>query len=174
MRYLSINWSDFTQIPQTPMENDLIILKLEYLGNHLLDHTHVLNWSLYYDQTIFCQSFTHEGNLQWKMTSKYNIINHLSHPLLDCSQILNLSLYDQTIFCKSLELRRPRMEVEYLSNHLLDHSQILSWSLYDKTIFCKSFKWRQPQNIKIGISQQPLIGSYSNYKLKFIWPNNIL
>ena len=33
---------------------------------------------------------------------------------------------------------------------------------------------RQPQNIKIGISQEPLIGSYSNCKLKLRWPNHIL
>ena len=26
---------------------------------------------------------------------------------------------------------------------------------------------RQPRNIKSGISQQPFIGSYSNFKLKF-------
>jgi hypothetical protein len=60
------------------------------------------------------------------------------------------------------------MEVEYLGNHLLDHSQILSLSLHDKTIFCKYFEGRQPQNIKIGISQQPLIASYLNFKLKLI------
>ena len=33
---------------------------------------------------------------------------------------------------------------------------------------------RQPQNIKSGISQQPLIGSYSNFKLKISGPNHIL
>ena len=82
------------------MEDDIKILKVEYLSNHLLDHT----------------------------------------------QILNLSLYDQTIFCKSFKERRPPMEddlkilkVEYLSNHLLDHTQILN-SLNDQTIFCKYFK----------------------------------
>ena len=32
---------------------------------------------------------------------------------------------------------------------------------------------RRPQNIKIGISQQPRTGSYSNFKLKLRWPNNI-
>ena len=30
------------------------------------------------------------------------------------------------------------------------------------------------QKTKSGISQQPLIGSYSNFKLKLIWPNHIL
>ena len=31
---------------------------------------------------------------------------------------------------------------------------------------------RQPQNIKSGISQQPLIGSSSNFKLKLRGPDN--
>ena len=33
---------------------------------------------------------------------------------------------------------------------------------------------RRPQNIKSGISQQPLIRSYSNLYLDFIWPNHVL
>ena len=33
---------------------------------------------------------------------------------------------------------------------------------------------RQPQNINSGISQQPLIGSYSNFKLNLRWQNYIL
>ena len=63
------------------MEDDLKILKVEYLRNHLLDHT----------------------------------------------QILNLSIDDQTIFYKFFKSRRPPMEdnlkilkVEYISNHCLD------------------------------------------------------
>ena len=50
------------------MEDDLQILKVEYLSNLLLDHTQILNLSLY-DQTVFCYTL-HEDNLQWKMTSK--------------------------------------------------------------------------------------------------------
>jgi hypothetical protein len=69
------------------------------------------------------------------------------------------------------------LKVEYLSNHLLDHIQMLNLSLDDQTIFYKTFKWRRPpmednlqwktnsngrrpQNMKCGISQQPLIGSF--------------
>ena len=37
-------------------------------------------------------------------------MEYLSNHLLDHIQILNLSLYDQTIFYKSLKLRRPPME----------------------------------------------------------------
>jgi hypothetical protein len=33
---------------------------------------------------------------------------------------------------------------------------------------------RQPQNIKCKISQQPLVGSYPNFKLKLIGPNQSL
>ena len=29
------------------------------------------------------------------------------------------------------------------------------------------------QNIKSGISHQPILGSYSNFKLMLSWPNNI-
>ena len=52
-------------------------------------------------------------------------VEYLSNLLLDLTQILNLSLDDQTIFYKSLKWRRPLMEddlqilkEEYLSNHL--------------------------------------------------------
>ena len=62
------------------------------------------------------------------------------------------------------------LKVEYLSIHLLDPTPILNLSLYDQTILYNPFKWRQPQmenNLKIlkvkGISQQPLIGSSSNF-----------
>jgi hypothetical protein len=58
-----------------------------------------------------------------------------------------------------------KLKVEYLSNLLLDHTQILTLSLYDQTLFCQSFKLRRPQDIKGRISQQILIGSYSNLKL---------
>ena len=54
-------------------------------------------------------------------------VEYLSNCLLDHTQILNLSLHDQTIFCKSFKWRQPPMEddlkkikVEYLNNHLLD------------------------------------------------------
>ena len=61
--------------------------------------------------------------------------------LLDPSQILNLSLDDLTILCKSIKWRQPPMEddlkilkVEYLSNLLLDHTQNKNLSLGDQTI----------------------------------------
>ena len=64
------------------------------------------------------------------------------------------------------------LKVEYLSNHVLDHSLILNLSFDDQIIILEIFKMktaskgRRHQNIKSGIHQQPLIGSYSNFKLK--------
>ena len=79
-----------------------------------------------------------EDDLQWKMTSngrwppmeddlKILKVEYLSNRLLDHNQILQLSLYDHTICCKSFKWRRPLMEddlkilkVEYLSNHCIN------------------------------------------------------
>ena len=44
-------------------------------------------------------------------------VKYLTNNLLDHSQILNLSLDDQSIFLKSSKVLR----VEYLSNHCMDH-----------------------------------------------------
>ena len=56
-------------------------------------------------------------------------VDYLSNHLLDPTQIFNLSLHDQAIFCQSFKWRQPLMEddlkilkVEYLSNLLLDHT----------------------------------------------------
>ena len=58
-------------------------------------------------------------------------VEYLSNLLLDLTQILNLSLDDQTIFYKSLKWRQPQMENdlkivnwEHLRNDLLDLIQI--------------------------------------------------
>ena len=88
-----------------------------------------------------------EYKLQWKTTShgrqphmEDNLailkVEYLSNHLLDPTQILNLSLDDQTILFKLFKWRRPPMEddlkilkVEYISNHLLDPTQISNLSL---------------------------------------------
>ena len=77
---------------------------------------------------------------------------------------------------KCLKGRRPSMEedlkilkVEYLSNHWSDFPQILNLSLgnWTKVHNRKAItNGRRPQNIKGWISQQPLLGSSSNLKLK--------
>ena len=50
-------------------------------------------------------------------------IEYLTNGLLDYTQILNLILHEQTVFCKSLRWRRPPLKddlkiikMEYLSN----------------------------------------------------------
>ena len=63
---------------------------------------------------------------------------------------------------------------EYLSKNWSNLLQISNLSLEDKTKIKFGLKFemkttsdgRWPQNIKSGISQQPLIGSSSNFKLK--------
>jgi hypothetical protein len=49
------------------MENDLKVLKVEYLSNHLMDHTQMFNLSLD-GQTIFTNP-SNEDALQWERTS---------------------------------------------------------------------------------------------------------
>ena len=104
-------------------------------------------------------------------------VEDLSNCLLDQTQILNLSLFDQTIFCKFFKWRRPSVEddlkilkVEYLSNLLLDHTQILNLSLFDQPIFCQSFKWRRPpteghHNVKILATAYWIILNFLNLSL---------
>ena len=58
------------------------------------------------------------------------------------------------------------LKVEYFSNHWSDLSQIWNLSLWDQTKIKNCSNRRQPPNIKSEISQQPLIGSYSNVKLE--------
>ena len=83
------------------MEDDLKILKKDYLSNHLLDPTNFLKLSLD-DQTILYKSFELR---QPPMEDDLKLfrVNYLSNCWLDHTQILNLSLYDQTIFCKSFK-----------------------------------------------------------------------
>ena len=63
------------------------------------------------------------------------------------------------------------LKVEYLSHHSSDHPQILNLSSgtkqkYKMLEIKTTSNGRRPQNIKSWISQQPLIGSSSNFKLK--------
>ena len=80
------------------MEEDLGILKLEYLSNHLLNPTQILNLSLDEQTTLSIVQI-----LYMKMTS-----NGRWPPMEDDLNIL---------------------KVEYLTNRLLDHTQILNLTL---------------------------------------------
>ena len=55
----NLQWKTTSNVRRTPVEDDLKILKGQYLSNNTLDHTHILNLS------------KNENALQWKMTSKY-------------------------------------------------------------------------------------------------------
>jgi hypothetical protein len=59
-------------------------------------------------------------------------------------------------------------KVEYFSFNWSDLTQIWNLSKYDQIRVYKDIKWRRPQNMKSGIYQQPLVWSYSNFKLK-LW-----
>ena len=72
------------------MEEDLKLLKVEYLSNCLLDHAQILNLSLH-DQTILYNSF----QSRWPPMEddlKISKVQYLSNDLLDPTHILNLSL----------------------------------------------------------------------------------
>ena len=51
------------------MEDDLKILNVEYLRNHLLDHSQISNLSL--DDKLYFTNYLNEDELKWKTTSKY-------------------------------------------------------------------------------------------------------
>ena len=68
------------------MGDNIKILKVEYLSNHLLDHT-------YMTKPYFVNPLN-KDNL------KILKVEYLSNHLLDCTQNVNLSLDDQTISYK--------------------------------------------------------------------------
>ena len=77
------------------MEDDLKILKVEYLSNHLLDHTQILNLDLG-DQSKVFKYFKWRRPLM-EDDLKILKVEYLSKHLLDHTQILNLSLDDQIL-----------------------------------------------------------------------------
>ena len=81
-------------------------------------------------------------------------LEYLSNHLLDYTKIVNINLYDHTIFNKSLKRRGTQMEdnlqiikMEYLCNHLLDPTQISNSRLYDQTLMYikTTSNWRRPR-----------------------------
>ena len=75
------------------MEDDFEKLKVEYLSNHLLDHTQILNLNLD-DQKYFTNS---ENEDILKILKVENLWNHILYH----TQIFNWGLDDQTIFYPS-------------------------------------------------------------------------
>ena len=133
-----------------------------------------------------------EDDLQWKKNLQRKTTSIGRQPIVEddlkISQQPLIGSYSDfklqliwTTISKSFKWRRPPIEddlkilkVEYLNNLFLDHTQILNSSLNVQTIFCQSYKWRLPPMEEDIISQQPLIWSYSTFKIKLIWPNHIL
>ena len=114
------------------MEDDLKILKVEYLSNHSSDPPQILNLRSG-DQTKIKNAWN-EDNLQWKTTS--NIESAISQqPLIGSSSNFKL------------KLRGPKQNQKMLQMKTTSDG-------------------RRPKHIESGISQQPLVGSYSNFKLK--------
>ena len=97
---------------QPLMEDDLKILKVEYpiIRSWFKDHNTILNLG-FDDQTK--RKMTSNGrrppiedNLQWKTTSNGRRPQNIKSGISQHTQIVNLSLYDQTIFCKSFKWRQ--------------------------------------------------------------------
>ena len=67
------------------MKDDLKILKVEYLRNHLLDYTQILNLSLD-GQTIFCKSLKLRGpqNMKSGMLKYYTLAKRTSMKKWKC------------------------------------------------------------------------------------------
>ena len=83
------------------MEDDLKVLKVEYLSNQLLYHPPILNLSSD-DQTIFYNALQIRCP-QMEDDLKILKVEYLSNPFLDHNQILNLSLDYHTLFYKALK-----------------------------------------------------------------------
>ena len=94
-----------------------------------------------------------EDNLKWKMTSNGRLpqiskVKYLINYWSDLPRILNLGCYDQRELCKCSKWRQPQMEDD--------------------------LKWKTISNIKSEISQQLLVGSSPNFKLRLIWPKRTM
>ena len=108
------------------MEDDLIILKVEYLNNRLLDHTQILSLNLGDQSKVFIYFKRRQPSMEDDL--KILKVEYLSNHLLNPTKISNSSLYDQIIIYKSFKWRWPPIEdnlkilkVKYLSDHCMDH-----------------------------------------------------
>ena len=120
------------------MEEDFEILNVEYLSNHLLDYTQILNLSLDGHSQFLKMKTTSNGRQPQNVKS-----GRSQQPLtMDYTQILNLSLDDQPYFTNHWNKDDLKiLKGECLSNHFLDHTQILKLSLQVQTA-CYKF-WNE-------------------------------
>jgi hypothetical protein len=94
----------------------------------------------------------------------------------------NVSNKEDRKWKRTSDRRLPQIsKLKYLCNDWPDLPQSLNLGLYDQSKLYKCFKWRRPQlednlnwkitsNIKSGISQQLLVGSFQFFLLKRVWP----
>jgi hypothetical protein len=131
---LKLRWSNhILQIlkqRQPPMRDDIKILKVEYLRNHLWDEyfTHKLIRPNYILQILQMKT---PSNGRWPPMEDYKSYKWRWPPIEDDLKIL---------------------KVEYFGNHSLDHTQISKLTLEVQSIFYKSLKWWWPplkDNLKI-------------------------
>ena len=141
------------------MEDDLKILKMEYISNHLLNHSQIRNSSLD-DQTVFYKS------LKWRRHQKeddFKILKRekLHNQLLSHIQNLNLSLDEQTLdnlHWKTISNgRRPPMEDDL-------HWKMISngrWppmeddlKIWKVEYLCNKWSDLNLDNLKIKLAQQ--------------------
>ena len=130
-------------------------------------------------------------------------VKYLSNYWSDLLPILKLGLCDQIKLYKCFKWRQPPIEddlkwkttwngrlpqiskVKYLTNNWSDLPKILYLGLYDQSKVYKCLKWRRPimkedlkwkttSSIKIKISQQLLVCSSPNFKLRLMWPKQTL
>jgi hypothetical protein len=108
------------------MEENLKILKVEYLNNHLLNYTQISNLSLddQLNNILQIPKMKTSSNGRRHQTIKSGISQQ---PLVGLYSNLKLMFIKQTIFYKSLKRRRPQMEDNLkIFYHLLDHTPTLS------------------------------------------------
>ena len=130
-----------------------------------------------------------EDDHQRKTTSKYEKWNISANHCSDLTQIWNRSYWDQIRVYKGIKWKWPTMEDNH---HRRTTSKYEKWNISTTTgrILLKfeteamgsnqsvqryqmktTSSGRRPQNMESGISQQPLVRSYSNLKLELIWSN---
>ena len=123
-----------------PAEDDLKIWKVEYFSFHWSDLTQIWNWSKY-DQIRAYK------DIKWRRPPKE-----------DDHQRKTTSKYEKWNISTTTGSILLKFEAEAMSsNQSVQRNQMKTTS---------SGRW--PQNMESGISQQPLVGSYSNLKLKLI------
>jgi hypothetical protein len=162
----------------TYKEDDLKMIKVEFLSNHWEDHSQIL--------------FKPKGNVLISLNNFLAISDDFRHfSFLPHSAQRKDSSYRKAEECYIFSLDHPTTHPPTHPHPPSREWIVTQWPLVRSS---RNFKFRlrqpkrsvrllqmkttsygrRPQNIKSGIYQQPLIGSYSHLKLKLRWPNYII